>query len=90
MPITNFQDELTTVLVLETMIYYLQRSYLLFKGGLVQSYGRTSILQTQAPVPVPDSTGSSGAGIGGKIRFRSGPSAVSYHYIIFYFRRDVF
>ena len=61
MPITNFQDELTTVLVLETMIYYLQRSYLLFKGGLVQSYGRTSILQTQAPVPVPDSTGSSGA-----------------------------
>ena len=57
MPIThflkvyNFLDALATVL--ETLIHYLQRFYLLFKGGEVQKLWSYFHFQALAIVPVP-------------------------------------
>ena len=56
--------------VLETMIYYLKRFYLLVKGG--EHYGHTPILQTLATVQslVPVTESSTGSGTGDRARYR--------------------
>ena len=64
MPIThscsvyNFLNELVTVL--ETLIYNLQRFYLLVKGGEVNNYSHTLILQDLTTVTESSTNTSSG------------------------------
>ena len=74
MPIThflkvyNFLDELATVL--ETLIYYLQRFYLLVKRGEVQKLWSYFHLQALATVPVPVTESSTGTSFGDRSWYR--------------------
>ena len=58
--IFNFLNELATVL--ETLIYYLQRFYLLFKEEKCENYGHAPILQALVTVPVPVTGTGTGSG----------------------------
>ena len=58
--VSKFLDELTTVL--ESMIYFLQRFYLLVKEEKCDNYGRTINLQTLALVPATEPGTGSGTG----------------------------